>query len=361
MTGALNRYLIRRFSLWLLIVTAGFGAVTVLGDLLEMLRLTSRFDLGAGTAVLFTLQRLPLLIIDLLPFIFLFAAMFCLLRLSQAQELAVIRAAGLSVWQFLKPFLLFTFILAALIVTLLEPLGAHTNAMFTAEKERLSGVKQQLSLSTAGIWFREASDVGNFIIRADRLDEADATRLVDVSVTVLDDNGQFNHRLEAETAMLTEGSFVLQSVRRLDSGGVSSPQAILMLPTQLQPDSLQAGFRPPRAVNIWQLPRYIDQAGAAGIDVTRHEARLQALLATPVLLLAMVMVAACFSLPTGRLISTGQTIGLSIVCGFLLYLFNDFVGLMAELDIMPPILAGWVPALIALLLSVSYLLTTEDG
>ena len=333
----------------------------MLGDFLEMLRFAGRFDLGPGVALGFTLQRLPLITIDLLPFIFLFAAMFCLLRLSQAQELAVIRAAGLSVWQFLKPFIVFTFLLSTAIVLILEPLGSRTNAAFTAEKERLTEIKQQLSLSTAGVWFRENSAVGNYIIRAERLDSEDAALLHDVTVTVLDAGGGFDHQLSAPQARLQNGTFLLAQALRADGSTAETPVGSVTLATQLRQDNLQAGFLPPRAVNVWQLPRYIEEAGAAGIDVTRHEARFQSLLATPVLLLAMVMVAACFSLPTGRMFSTGQTLGLSVACGFLLYLFNDFIGLMAELDIMPPILAGWMPAAIALLLSVSYLLTTEDG
>jgi len=44
-----------------------------------------------------------------------------------------------------------------------------------------------------------------------------------------------------------------------------------------------------------------------------------------------------------------------------LFLFNDFVGLMGELNLLPALISSWTPAVIALLLSVSYLLTTEDG
>ena len=77
--------------------------------------------------------------------------------------------------------------------------------------------------------------------------------------------------------------------------------------------------------------------------------------------MAMVMLAACFSLPTGRMFTSGQTLGLSVLCGFSLFLFNDFIVLMGELNLMPPIIASWIPALIALMLSISYLLKTEDG
>ena len=358
--GLLSRYLIRQYGLWIVIVTGGFGAIAMLGDFLEMLRFANRFELGAAAALIFTLQRLPLLLIDLLPFIFLFASVFCLLRLSQAQELAVIRAAGLSVWQFLRPLLSFTFVMAIFIICVIEPLGVHTNTLFSERQSALTQNKPRLSLTAGGVWFRENSDSGNYFIRADKLDPDNASRLLGIDVTIMTAEGAFAGRLSAASGILRGGAFELRDVEQ-NTGQETRRYATYQLPTGLKQDNLQAGFKPPRAVSLWQLPRYIEEAGLAGIDVTRHEARFQSLLALPGLLLAMVMVAACFSLPTGRMFSTGQTLGLSVLCGFGLFLFNDFIGLMGELDILPAFLAGWMPAIIALLLSVSYLLTTEDG
>ena len=172
MIGTLNLYLVRRFALWLVIVTLGFGTVAVLGDFLEMLRFANRFNLGADTAFNFTLHRLPLLLMDFLPFIFLFGSVFCLLRLSQAQELAVIRAAGLSVWQFLKPLLVFTFLLSILIVLAIEPIGAHLHNRYTDKQAELTSQKSGLSFSTGGIWFRETTENGSYISRAQEIDDA---------------------------------------------------------------------------------------------------------------------------------------------------------------------------------------------
>lgn len=357
----LNQYLISRFAIWLLVVLAGFGAIAALGDFLEMLRFSNRFELGAAAAFGFTLQRLPLLLLDFLPFIFLFGTVFCLLRLSQAQELAVIRAAGLSVWQFLTPLLVFTFVIACLIVTLVEPIGARNMANFSAQQGEMTGVKAKLSFSTGGIWFREENQSGTYIIRAQKLDTQDPSRLLQVEVTLLDPEGAFSRYLEASSAQLTEGAFALQDVKIFTGTQLPQSRQQFSLPTQLTLASIQSSFQPPRTVGLWRLPSYIAQASATGMDVTRHEARFQSLLALPVLLLSMVMIAACFSLPTGRIFSTSQTLGFSVLCGFLLFLFNDFVGLMGELNLLPALISSWTPAVIALLLSVSYLLTTEDG
>ncbi|MDG1007260.1 MAG: LptF/LptG family permease [Alphaproteobacteria bacterium] len=361
MISTLNLYLVRRFAVWLMIVTLGFGAIAMLGDFLEMLRLANRLNLGAGTAFGFTLHRLPLLLMDFLPFVFLFATVFCLLRLSQAQELAVIRAAGLSVWQFLKPLLVFTFVLSTLIILALEPIGAQLHNRFTDSYAALTSQKSSLSFSTGGVWFRETTQSGSYISRAKQIDDAQAGRLLDVEIIQFDESGAFESRITAPSGQIADGLFRLTAPRfyRRDEAVKTLPQ--WELSSSLTSSSLADNFANARIINVWQLPGYIAAAGKSGIDVTRHEVRLQSLLALPILLMAMVMVAACFSLPTGRMFTSGQTLGLSVLCGFGLFLFNDFIVLMGELNLMPPIMASWVPAFIALLLSISYLLTTEDG
>ena len=361
MIGRLNRYIIGRFAIWLGITGTAFGAIAILGDFLEMLRLTNRFNLGAGEAFYFTMLRLPLLLIDFLPFIFLFSAVFCLLRMSQAQELAVIRAAGVSVWQFMMPILAFTFIVAALIVALVEPLGTSTFKRFNHLKAELSGAKPKLSFSTGGVWFRENSEKGNYIIHAEKLDAKDAGRLLKVEVTLFAKDNTFANRIEAESARLGDGVFSLSNAREYSTGAPGENRIEISLPSSLAAANLNESFISARAVNVWQLPGYIERAGRTGIDMTRHNVRLQSLLALPLLLTAMVMVAACFSLPTGRMVSTGQTLGLAVLFGFLLFLFNDLTQLLGELGSVPPALASWTPAIIAMLLAISYLLSTEDG
>jgi lipopolysaccharide export system permease protein len=361
MIGMLNLYLMRRFALWLLIVTLGFGVIAMLGDFLEMLRLANRLNLGAATAFGFTLHRLPLLLMDFLPFIFLFATVFCLLRLSQAQELAVIRAAGLSVWQFLKPLLVFTFLLASFVILAIEPIGTKLHNRYSDNYAELTSQKSGLSFSNGGIWFRETTPTGSYISRAQKLDETQSGRLLDIEVMVIDVEGRFDNRITAPYGEIKDGIFSLYDATRYRGSAESQAQPRVDLTTGLTAASLSNNFAGAHIINIWQLPGYIAAAGNSGIDVTRHQVRFQSLLALPILLMAMVMVAACFSLPTGRMFTTGQTLGLSVLSGFSLFLFNDFIVLMGELNLVPVLLASWTPALIALLLSISYLLTTEDG
>ena len=71
------------------------------------------------------------------------------------------------------------------------------------------------------------------------------------------------------------------------------------------------------------------------------------MLTLPFMLMAMVLVAASFSLPTGRLLSSGRTIGYAILFGFLLFIFGKFVAKLSELNILPILLASLAPPMIA--------------
>ena len=357
----LNIYLTRKFALWLVITSLAFLALAVLGDYLEMVKLAGRFGQSNFDALYYTFLRLPLVFLDFAAFIFLFGTVLCLIRLSQAQELVVIRSAGVSVWQFLTPFLISAFVIGSLLVAIVEPLGTSSFKKFRAIEDELAGRKVEVQLSKNGVWLREATPDGSFILRGGKIRDLEQQRLTNISVLMFDAAGVFTHRLKAEAAHLEAGTWRLKNVDILVAGQPVVTRRSLRLASQLDVDTLTQKFNPPKTIHIWQLGSYISSAQAAGSDTTRHEVRFHSLLALPFMLAAMVLVAACFSLPTGRIISASATMGLAVLSGFGLYVGSDFVARLGELHVLPPMIASWTPTLIAGLLAVSYLLNAEDG
>lgn len=365
----LNLYLLRCFLFWLAITSIGLLAIAFLGDFLEMIKFTNRINQGSLDALYYTSLRLPLIFLDFLPFIFLFSTVSCLLRLSETNELVVIRAAGISVWRFLMPFVLSALIIGLVMIAVLEPLGIRGRTSFQQIENRLSGARPEFSISENGIWLRETLPTGSLILRAGKIandtaiDKINNTgrRLQDVSVLVFDDIGKFTQRIKAETAHLDGNFWRLQKVQLITAGKQIETPETISFQTQLKIDALDQHFKSPRSINIWQLANYINRAGASGVDVTRHQVRWHSLVSLPFMLIAMVLVAACFSLPTGRIMSGGRTIGLVILSGFGIYMANDFVARLGDINVLSPALASWSSSGIATFLSVSYLLSIEDG
>ena len=90
-------------------------------------------DLSMGSLLWMALLRLPAFTEILLAFAVLVGGIGALLSLNRKSELIVMRAGGMSVWQFLRPGLVVALVLGIAAVTLYNPLAAAARS----EAERL--------------------------------------------------------------------------------------------------------------------------------------------------------------------------------------------------------------------------------
>src|SRR5689334_485122 len=100
----LRRYVARRFLLSILGAFAVCAVLIFMIDMIELLRLSRRAnDLTMGALLWMALLRLPAYTEVLLAFAVLVGGIGALLSLNRKSELIVMRAGGMSVWQFLRP------------------------------------------------------------------------------------------------------------------------------------------------------------------------------------------------------------------------------------------------------------------
>ena len=100
----LSVYIGRNFLFWIAVVLSGLLITVLLFDTIELLRRAAgRPAASFEVVVTMALLRLPELAQQLMPFVLLFATMLTFWRLTRSHELTVVRAAGVSVWQFLFP------------------------------------------------------------------------------------------------------------------------------------------------------------------------------------------------------------------------------------------------------------------
>ena len=85
------------------------------------------------------------------------------------------------------------------------------------------------------------------------------------------------------------------------------------------------------------------------------------LMADPLLLCAMVLIAATFTLRHARRGGTTFIIAGGVLTGFVLYFFSDVVIALGLSDSIPIALAAWTPSGVTMLLGLAMLLHLEDG
>ena len=106
---------------------------------------------------------------------------------------------------------------------------------------------------------------------------------------------------------------------------------------------------------------FIAALDRAGFSSRRHAVWFQMELAMPLLLAAMVLVGAGFTMRHTRFGQTGLMVLLALVSGIAIFFIRNFAQVLGESGQIPVLLAAWTPPVAAALLSVSLLLHLEDG
>jgi lipopolysaccharide export system permease protein len=357
--GTLARYLSIRFAKTIL---ATFGGVFVLiytVDLVETLRRAG--DTGATGALMAWLSFLhtPVVAEQALPFAVLFGAMMGFLGLSRKLELVVARAAGVSVWQFMVPPLAVVMVIGIASVTLYNPLSAAMKQQADAIETKLfaGGGK---SSDKAGLWLRQKSMDGQAIIHADRVSNNGAA-ISKVTVFSFDQDGGFVERIDALRATLHDGYWSLEQAEIVTPGFETQSVETYLLATTLTIGDVSRSFLVPETVPFWSLPGLVEQIERSGLDATGYRLRYQVLIARPLMLMAMVLVAASFSLRFFRMGGVGFMVSGGVAAGFVLYVATKLVGDLGGAGFVSTPVAGWSPAVVGCLFGVLVLLHQEDG
>lgn len=363
----LSRYIARRFLWAFAQVFATFWAIMMLIDMVEQLRRFSDKGIGTAGALHLAAMNTPASLYHILPLITILAAITLFLSLARSSELVVIRAAGRSGLRFLVAPVLMALIVGVLAVAVLNPLVAATQK----EYDRLwaaaaDGSPSALSLADTGLWLRQGTDEGQTVIRALRAN-TDGTELFGVTFMRFGVDGLAAERIEAHSAELITGAWALTGAKRWDMSAVNPEREATILPpdatlpSNLTRERIRDSFGAPSAVAFWGLPAYIAGLERAGFSARTHRVWYQMELAQPLLLAAMVLIAAGFTMRHARFGRTGVMVLLAILGGFFIFFLRNFAQVLGNNGQIPILLSAWAAPLAAVFLALGLLLHLEDG
>jgi len=219
-------------------------------------------------------------------------------------------------------------------------------------------------MGVGGLWLREVQSNGmQVIVHAATVRQNNGVLQMNrVSVFIATPESRYLSSLEAASGEMSDGAFHLHNVQLLRSGGVVVFQPDYVLPTGLTIGRIQDNFAPPETISFWDLPGFIRFFETAGFSASRQRLYFQALLASPLLLCAMVLVAAVFSLrPDMRSGGLLMRLAGGVLSGFLFYFFSKVVFAMGLSGSLPVSMGAWTPTVVAMLAGSAALFHLEDG
>lgn len=359
-------YLFKKYLLVFIASLFVLTSVIYLFDIIELLRSAiKRNTVSFGDVLLLGLLKSPQMIHIVLPFTTLISSIIFLFKMSKNSELIVMRAAGMSVWNFLKPLLV-----AGTFIGIAESVFFTPVISFTTDKYNYLadqfGMKSSnpLSFSDNGLWLKDITDAHILVLRADRISNKNNTAVLkNPSIFEYDLNENFVRQLESEQALLENGFLIMPDAFEInpttekgkDIGQVS-------FATNVSLKKIMEQFDNPETLSFWKFPKIMKFLKESGFSAHKHTVFYFQHWAFPLSLIAMILIASVFSLPTttrqgGFLIR----LILALFAGFMFYFLGRLTNIMGLSENLPIVLSVLGASLIAIFLCISALLYLEDG
>ncbi|MGB1539849.1 MAG: LPS export ABC transporter permease LptG, partial [Rickettsiales bacterium] len=344
----------------------GLLVIAGLLDTVELIRRgASREAASIGVILEMAFFKWPSMAEKLIPFAGLIGGMVALAKLTKSHELIVARAAGVSVWQFMLPPFLAMLMLGSLFIMAYNPVASTMLSRFEKlEGKYLAGRSSLLTVSPSGLWLRqvesESQKEKEHIIHALRVSDQ-GMKLSHVTVFTFGQGLKFIKRIDADSAVLEKGYWLLNDALISYPGEPAERKDYEVLNTDLTVAQIQDSFASPRTLSFWALPGFIKALEAAGFSALNHKLHWHVVLSTPIMLCAMALVAAAFSLRLPRKGGTRLLIVVGVFTGFFLFFISNIIFSLGLSGALPVELAAWIPTGIIMLAGAAVLLHLEDG
>jgi lipopolysaccharide export system permease protein len=238
-------------------------------------------------------------------------------------------------------------------------------AVARAESERLFAEafgREPTVLRTdgSGAWLRQDGPDGPSVLNAAAVAEQGRV-LIRVIAFQFDAQDRFVERIDAAKATLKDRYWELEDAWVARVGLPAEHYARYLVSTALSAERVADALGTAFVVSVWQLPALIDIAQKAGLPTSRLRMQFELLLARPILLALMVVLAATVSLRSFRGGGIQTMVMTGMLGGFGFFLLSEISRQVGMAGLAPPFVAVWIPIAIAGCLTITVLLHQEDG
>lgn len=358
-------YLARNYinSIW--ITLGAISSLFIVANFIDLLKKSatkSIQSLGFIKIVQLVFSKLPYLIHESFPYAMFIAAIIAFQKLSRKNEYTILKASGLSLWQFLIPFLTIGIIFGTVLVTIFNPIS--TSLLNYYRKEHAKLIEQNsmsFSLFNNGVWFVDKNLDSNYkrLVNAEFLN-VEKMEFTDVTFLIFNQNFNLITRISAGKAILSNEEWHLTNVRIYNARGPFEFLKKYQLDTALKENDIKSSLIEPEVVSVWELPYLISNLNQAGYSSIKHLSYLYKVLSRPIFICGLILLASSFALQSGRNIKTSRLILCGSILGFATFFLGELTAFLGNNGQLPPILAISLAGITVTVIGVAAIYHTEE-
>ena len=247
-----KKYIFIEFMKSILKVGIIFIAFTIVLDLFEEISFFKKYDVEIFFPLLMSLLKVPSMLYEIFPFIFLISSILLFSFLSQSEELNLIRLAGLSNFRIIIYPAFISLIFGMIIVFGFTIITSKlTRSYLNIKNDYTLEYNYLAAITENGIWIKDVVESKSMIINANNFDK---NFLVKISIFEFQKDFDFLSRIEAERADISSEYWKLYNVTKYYSNNNKSEHFDeLVLRSNFDLDKLKSIFSELHTISFWEL------------------------------------------------------------------------------------------------------------
>ncbi|BDQ36166.1 permease [Pseudodesulfovibrio nedwellii] len=336
--GVLSRYLIRQNLYLMAICLAAGTGIYLLSDVFDRLDDFIQAGLGVETILFYFVVKIPLIVSQLMPAIFLLAMVIQLGVLTRSREMLALRAGGVSLAWFIRFFVIYAMIWSVGQLVFSQFLGVfgeyEANRIWKEDVRK----KQLDEMTIKNLWFRD----GPFIVLAEKAypGKSKASGITVYEFTT--DSQDLIRILSAKKALIDDHGWGLLDVHELDTRtfiGVSRLSQFLSVRQNLKAYAAVELKGDKAQLPLLELSRAIKKLEESGSNVEILRTVWHGKLSYAFSMVLMALFAMALMTFSENLYAN---IGLALILIFIQYGVHVVGATAGEKGVLPPIMAAWL-------------------
>jgi lipopolysaccharide export system permease protein len=354
MLKSINRYIINEYIKSLFVVIAVMLSIILLINLLDEFNFfKSKKDLKFILFIIFTILKIPNVLINLFPFIVLFAGIVFYLKIYNHNEVISLRVMGYSNIQIILIPALTSFVIGYVIVFLIVPFSSSMLRYYEDLRSEYNETKNLVFVNETGIWILDKNEKEKNIIRIEKINK-DFTIVSQITIYNYDVANNFIRRIDATEGTIKDKNWQLNKVNIISANKKSNKENYLNnynYTSNVNINELKNVYKNTETTSLLDINKemlILEDKGYSTVDL---RIRYQKLISFPIYLLAMSILSGLMIINLGKTSNYLKYGSYGVIISIIIYFLNDLSITIAKSGIISVDFSVWIPIFLIILIN----------
>ncbi|MFY8170879.1 MAG: LptF/LptG family permease [Candidatus Fonsibacter sp.] len=354
MLKSINRYIINEYIKSLFVVIAVMLSIILLINLLDEFNFfKSKKDLKFIFFLIFTVLKIPNVLINLFPFIVLFAGIVFYLKIYNHNEVISLRVMGYSNIQIILIPAITSFVIGYVIIFLIVPFSSSMLRYYEDLRSEYNETKNLVFVNETGIWILDKNEKEKNIIRIEKINK-DFSVVSQITIYNYDASNNFIRRIDATEGTIKDKNWLLNKVNIISINKKNNKDNYLNnynYTSNVNISELKNVYKNTETTSLLDINKemlILEDKGYSTIDL---RIRYQKLISFPIYLLAMSILSGLMIINLGKTSNYLKYGSYGVIISIIIYFLNDLSITIAKSGIISVDFSVWIPIFLIILIN----------